>query len=165
MPDNLPLLYLDIDGVLLRRRHLGMFDGFELAPHCLEFLEWATARFQCRWLSARCRKGFLDGSHRAFRQAGAPVSEPRWQVLYLVSPAVWSVSKTEAIDPISGFWWLDDNPSDHDRQWLFAHRREDRLIEVSVDQDPNALLDARSRLLGGSSFEPGTPRQFPRHIY
>jgi len=46
------LLCLDIDGVLLRRRHSGMFDGFELAPGCLEFLEWATAQFRCRWLSS-----------------------------------------------------------------------------------------------------------------
>jgi hypothetical protein len=51
MPDNLPLLYLDIDGVLLRRRHSGLFDGFELAPHCLDFLTWAIARFRCRWRS------------------------------------------------------------------------------------------------------------------
>ena len=32
-----PLLYLDIDGVLLRRRNPGIFDGFEIAPGCLEF--------------------------------------------------------------------------------------------------------------------------------
>ena len=38
-PGNLSLLYLDIDGVLLRRRHPGLFDGFELAVGCLEFLE------------------------------------------------------------------------------------------------------------------------------
>jgi hypothetical protein len=53
---RLPYLFLDIDCVLLRRRHSGMFDGFELAPHCLEFLEWATAQFRCRWLSSRCRQ-------------------------------------------------------------------------------------------------------------
>jgi len=27
-----PILYLDIDGVLLRRCHAGMFDAFEIAP-------------------------------------------------------------------------------------------------------------------------------------
>jgi hypothetical protein len=138
-----PILFIDIDGVLLRRRHSGMFDGFELAPHCHEFLEWATARFRCRWLSSRCRQGFLDGSHRAFRQAGAPVADPRWQVLHLVKPATWSVNKTEAIDPVSDFWWLDDDPSERDRQWL---ARQDRLIEISCDRDPEALLQARSRL-------------------
>jgi hypothetical protein len=61
-----PILYLDIDGVLLRRRHTGMFDAYEIAPGCLDFLEWATARFQCRWLSSRCRAGWPDGTRRAF---------------------------------------------------------------------------------------------------
>jgi hypothetical protein len=29
MPDTLPILFIDIDGEMLRRRHLGMSDGFE----------------------------------------------------------------------------------------------------------------------------------------
>ncbi len=149
-PGSLPLLYLDIDGVLLRRRHPGMFDGFELAAGCLDFLEWATSRFRCRWLSMRCRPGFLDGSRRAFRAAGAPLDDPRWAVLNLIEPAAWSINKTETIDPASDFWWVEDNPSEHDRDWLRAHKRQDRLIEVSSDRDPDALLHARSLLQCGS---------------
>jgi hypothetical protein len=142
-----PILFIDIDGVCLkRRRHSGMFDGFEFAPDCPEFLEWTTARFRCRWLSSRCRQGFLDGSHRAFRQAGASTADPRWQVLHLIEPAAWSANKTEAIDPASDFWWIDDDPSEQARQWLVSHNRQDRLIEVSCDRDPHALLQARSRL-------------------
>ena len=149
MIETLTFVYLEIDGVLLRCRHSGMFGTFELAPGCLEFLESATARFQCRWLSTRCRQGWPDGSRRAFRLAGAPLDEPRWAVLDLIQPAGWSVRKIEAIDPKSDFWWIDDNPSEHDRAWLRAHHRQDRLIEVSSDRDPEALLTARSRLLGG----------------
>jgi hypothetical protein len=144
-----PILFLDIDGVLLRRRHSGMFDGFEIAPHCLEFLEWATIRFRCRWLSSRCRKGFLDGSHRAFRRAGGSLSDPRWQVLHQIEPAMWSAEKTEAIDSASDFWWLDDDPCEHDRDWLRAHNHEDRLVEVRSDRNPDALMQARSRLPAG----------------
>ena len=149
MPDNL-LLYLDIDGVLLRRRHSGMFDGFELAPGCLDFLEWATSRFRCHWFSMRCRPGFLDGSRRAFRAAGAPLDDPRWAVLNRIEPAAWSIHKTEAIDPASEFWWVDDNVTEDDLDWLRAHHREDRLTQVSSDRDPDALLDARSLLQSGS---------------
>jgi hypothetical protein len=150
--ETLTFLYLDIDGVLVRRRHSGMFDTFELAPGCLEFLEWATARFQCRWLSTRCRQGWPDGSRRAFRLAGAPLDEPRWAVLDLIQPAGWSVRKIEAIDPKSDFWWIDDDPTDDDRAWLRAHRRQDRLIEVSSDHDPKALVTAQSRLPGRNPF-------------
>ena len=69
-------------------------------------------------------------------------------MLKLIEPAAWSVNKTEAIDVRSDFWWIDDNPTEHDRAWLRAHHREDRLIEVSSDRDPDALLHARSRLPG-----------------
>lgn len=148
---DLPFLFLDIDGVMLRRRHAGMFDGFELAPACLEFLEWATARYRCRWLSMRCRSGFLDGSRRAFHHAGARLDDPRWAVLDLIEPAAWSVNKTEALDPAADFWWLDDDPTAHDRNWLCAHGLLDRLIEISADRDPHALKDAISRLSASMS--------------
>jgi hypothetical protein len=141
-----PILFLDVDGVLLRRRHPGIFDSFEVAPGCLEFLGWATARFRCRWLSSRCRKGWPDGTRRAFRVARAPLDDPRWCVLDLIELAAWRASKTEAIDPRSDFWWVDDDPSADDRDWLRVHGCEDRLIEVNSDRDADALLRARSRL-------------------
>jgi hypothetical protein len=144
--DELPLLYLDLDGVLLKRRQPGLLDAFELAPGCLEFLEWATARFQCRWQSSRCRSGWLDGARRAFRHAGARLDDPGWCVLGLVEPAMWRINKTEAIDPESHFHWIDDDPTDTDREWLRIHRHEDRLIKISVDNDPGALTVARVML-------------------
>jgi len=49
-------------------------------------------------------------------------------VLNLIEPAAWSIHKTEAIDPASDFWWLDDDPAAYDRGWLPEHDREDRLI-------------------------------------
>jgi hypothetical protein len=152
MSDNGPILYIDIDGVLLRRRHAGMFDAFELAPGCLEFLEWATARFRCRWLSARSRRGWPDGTRRAFRSAGATLTDPRWAVLDLIEPALWTLSKTEAIDLTSDFWWIDDDPSEGDRNWLRAHNCEHRLVEVSADDNPDALRVARSRILRSLSL-------------
>ena len=142
-----PLLYLDIDGVLLRRRHAGMFDAFEIAPDCLDFLEWATHRFQCRWLSSRCRVGWPDGTLRAFRHAGARLDDDsRWHVLRLIEKTAWRVNKTEAIDPASDFWWVDDDPTEIDRCWLLTHHRGDRLIQVSSDLHPAALAVARARL-------------------
>jgi hypothetical protein len=137
--DVRPTLFIDVDGVLLRRRDPGIFDTFELAPGCLEFLEWATARFQCFWLTSRARTGWPDGIRRAFRAAGAVLDEPRWAILELIEPAPWTAHKCEAIDPKSDFWWIDDDPTAHDRGWLRAHGCEDRLIEISTDTHPDAL--------------------------
>ena len=133
------ILFLDIDGVLLTHRNPGMFDAFALAPGCLEFLEWATARFRCRWLTSRARTGWPDGIRRAFRAAGAPLDDPRWAVLDPIESAAWSINKSEALDPKSEFWWVDDAASPNDRAWLREHGCEDRLIEISTDHDPNAL--------------------------
>jgi hypothetical protein len=105
-------------------------------------VEIASA-FRCRWLSTRCRQGWEDGSRRAFRHAGAQLDDPRWAVLDLIEPAAWTVSKTEAIDPASEFLWLDDDPTEHDLDWLRVHNRADRLIQVRSDYDDRALLVAR----------------------
>jgi hypothetical protein len=61
--------------------------------------------------------------------------------------AAWSVNKIEAIDPVSDFWWLDEDASEQDRQWLRAHHRQDRLIVVSADRDPDALSDSTMILI------------------
>ena len=138
--DIRPILFIDVDGVLLRRRHPGTFDAFELAPGCLEFLEWATARFRCFWLTSRARTGWPDGIRRAFRAAGAVLDEPRWAILDFIESAPWTTHKCEAIDPKSYFWWVDDDPTTHDRDLLRARGCEDRLIEVNTDTHPDALM-------------------------
>ena len=133
------ILYMDVDGVLLRRRNSGIFDAFELAPHCLEFLEWATAHFRCRWVTSRARTGWPDGIRRAFRSAGAALDDPRWAVLDQIEPAAWTINKSEALNPESEFWWIDDAPSSDDVNWLRVHGCEDRLVKISTDVDPEAL--------------------------
>src|SRR5438105_4140253 len=99
MSEHRPILLVDLDGVLLRRRSPGIFDAFELAPGCLDYLVWATTRFRCRWLSSRSRRGWPDGIRRAFHAAGAALDDPRWAVLDPIESAPWSVPKTEAVDP------------------------------------------------------------------
>lgn len=135
-----PILFIDVDGVLLRRRNSGIFDAFELAPGCLEFLEWATARFRCFWLTSRARLGWPDGVRRAFRAAGAAFDDPRWAVVDQIEPATWETNKCEALGPESEFWWIDDAPSLDDVNWLRVHGWEDRLIKISTDTDPEALM-------------------------
>src|SRR5882757_8710363 len=51
------------------------------------------------------------GVRRAFRAAGAVLDDPRWAVLDLIEPAAWTTNKSEALDPKSDFWWIDDAPT------------------------------------------------------
>jgi hypothetical protein len=67
-------------------------------------------------------------------------------VLDLIEPVAWTVRKIEAINPYCDFWWIDDDPTECDRDWLRFHCREDRFIQVSVDHNPGALAVARAIL-------------------
>jgi hypothetical protein len=81
-------------------------------------------------ISRRITSGVPPSRWLAFRStmAGAPSARA----------ATWSAEKIEAIDQASDFWWVDDDPSDNGRDWLRANGREDRLIVISVNHDPDA---------------------------
>jgi hypothetical protein len=90
-------------------------------------------------LTSRAQLGWQDGIRRAFRAAGAVLYEPRWAILDLIESAPWTAHKCQAIDSESDFWWIDDDPSAQDRNWLHVHGCEDRLVEISTDTRPDAL--------------------------
>src|SRR5438270_12842030 len=91
-------------------------------------------------LTSRARKGWPDGIRRAFRAAGAALDHPRWVVLDLIKSAAWTINKSEALNPQTEFWWIDDDPTVSDRGWLREHGCEDRMIEISTDTDPGAMM-------------------------
>ncbi len=65
-------LYLDLDGVILRRTGNTEFNGrveFDVAPGAMEFLLWAVANFHCYWLTSRSHDGSIEEIERAFRFA------------------------------------------------------------------------------------------------
>ena len=67
-------LYLDLDGVILRRTGSSEFNGrvvFDVAPGAFEFLKWATENFHCFWLTSRSHDGTYDEIER-----GLPVRHP-----------------------------------------------------------------------------------------
>jgi hypothetical protein len=143
------MLYLDIDGVLLRRRatYAHLRDAFEVAPHALLFLDWATSEFDVKWLSARCQNGDVDEVCRAFRHAlGRQELPVEWRIIETVPADHWTARKIDSVDLAADFFWLDDNPGVEAIAILVAHGRTDRLIEVSVERDPNDLRRAKKVL-------------------
>lgn len=142
-----PILFLDIDGVLLRRRPdaVRLHDAYAVAPHALEFLSWAVEHFTCRWLSARTRTGNPDGARRAFRMATGSLGV-EWDVLDRIGAVCWSATKAEALEAVEDLFIIDDCPDEHVLAVLHACGRKDRLLRVSVDEDPYVLLQVISEL-------------------
>jgi hypothetical protein len=144
-----PTLFLDIDGVCLRRRpgNFRVRDAFEVAPHALLFLTWAVQNFDVTWLSSRCQSGDAQQVCHAFRYALPATELPAdWRFLESIPAVQWGARKIDAIDLSIDFYWLDDNHEPEALALLASHGKSDRAIEVSVDRDPEALLRARQIL-------------------
>jgi hypothetical protein len=144
-----PRLYLDIDGVLLRRRpgNFRVRDAFEIAPYALLFLTWAVQNFDVRWLSSRCQSGDAQHVCDAFRYALPATDLPtEWRFVETIPPVRWGTRKIDAIDLASDFYWCDDAHGDEALAILTEHGKADRAIHVNVDRDPEALLRARQIL-------------------
>ncbi|MBP2303497.1 hypothetical protein [Azospirillum picis] len=154
-----PLLYLDIDGTLLRRRTgiAGLRDAYEVDPDAHRFLTWAVEHFDCRWLSTRTHAGDADGARRAFRHAlGVSTLPEEWAgVFRLIAAVAWSTSKIEAIDldHSAGWFWIDDAPGAADIAALSALNVEDHLIRIN-DRDQRPLMRVKAVLVHGCI---GTP--------
>jgi hypothetical protein len=144
-----PILFLDIDGVVLRRRsgQMRSRDAFEIAPHSLHFLGWVIKNFDVRWLSSRCQGGDAQEVCHAFRYAlGARDLPLDWRFLETIQAARWARRKVDAIDLSADFYWVDDNHCEDALAFLASHGRADRAIETNVDRDPDALLETMHRL-------------------
>ena len=135
------IIYLDVDGVLLRRSRVSR-GGFELSPYAEEFLAHLVASHNVFWLTTRCRAGMPNDVARAFRHAMQVASLPPKlaKLINAVEPAEWNSCKTEGIDLTANFFWIDDNPTPKALEVLAQHGCEHRWIEARVDYDPVDLL-------------------------
>ena len=135
------IIYLDVDGVLLRRSRVSR-SGFELSPYAEEFLAHLVVSHNVFWLTTPCRAGMPNDLALAFRHAMQVASLPSKlaNLINAVEPVVWNNCKTEGIDLTSNFFWIDDNPTPKALEVLAQHGCEHRWIEARVDHDPVDLL-------------------------
>jgi hypothetical protein len=144
-------LYIDIDGVLLRRTGRKWFNGsteFEIAIGAYEFMDWCIERFDCFWLTTRSHEGTYVGIEKAFRFA-IPTTNLPPEVrarIHAIKPAAWTRAKIKGIDTSKEFLWLDDDPDNASIEELERLGMSDRWIQAYTDLDPDYLKKAMELL-------------------
>lgn len=140
-----PILFVDIDGVILRERPNAVRarDAFEVASHALLFLSWTVENFDVRWLSAHCQGGDAEQACHAIRYALPATTLPmEWRLVEAIPAVPWGERKIDAIDLSADFLWIDDNHGPDALAILAACGMDHRAIEVNVNREPDDLLRA-----------------------
>jgi len=146
-------LYLDVDGVVLRRTGIATARGsteFEIANGALTFHSWCVEHFECRWLTARSHKGEIADVERAFRHAvrSRDMSNQEYAELMALVAGIpvarWGEMKAEVFDAEEDLFWVDDNPGEKSLRWLERQGLAERLVVASTDH----RCDDLTRVLG-----------------
>ena len=117
-------LYLDIDGVILTTKRT------KPADFAIPFIDFATNHYDCYWLTTHCKGNTsIPLAYLAEHFDKATIGK-----LQKIKPTNWSTLKTEAIDFLSDFIWLDDNPFASEINILTAHLAKDKLIIVDLNK-------------------------------
>ncbi len=145
-------LYIDLDGVILRRTGNTEFGGrveFDVAPNAIDFLTWSVKNYQCYWLTSRSHDGTYDEIERAFRFAIPTnnIEQATKELIRAITPTKWGADKISGIDLSKEFYWVDDNPDPVSVAALKAKNLSDRLIFASTDKNPADLDRVRKHLI------------------
>ena len=104
-------LFIDIDGVLLSTQPGGPL-GMAFKEHVDEFIIWATANFDCYWLTGWAPNGHM----RIISDKLLPHLPPEAKYIKV---AMWNNLKTEGLPQDSNNWiWIDDNLLRNEREQL-----------------------------------------------
>jgi len=128
--DQLPALYLDIDGVLLANEE-------NLAEGAAEFIKFAADHFEVYWLTTHCMNG--DPSH-AIEYLNRGTSEDLRPWLKKFKPTTWSLAKTDAIDMSKPFIWYDDDCFSGEKKALEEAGVFDSWFMVDLREHPDQMV-------------------------
>jgi hypothetical protein len=125
-----PILYIDIDGVLLANE-------LNLAIGAEEFIKYAADNFDVYWLTTHCMNGEAEHALEYVSRATKTNLLP-W--LEKFKPTIWSLKKTEAIDFTKPFLWYDDDCYSEEQKILKEHDVFNSWIEVNLAKYQDQLV-------------------------
>jgi hypothetical protein len=124
-----PILYLDIDGVLLANE-------LNLALGAKEFIKYAADNFEVYWLTTHCMDG--DTAHAIEYLARVDKEIKPW--IEKFKPTTWSLKKTDAIDYSKPFLWFDDDCYSEEQRVLKDNDVYHSWIEVDLRKYPDQMV-------------------------
>lgn len=148
-----PILYLDVDDTLLG------YPGGKVGAGVPEFIRWATAHFEVRWLTMWCPSGDMrlpaDGAAHWILARRLKITDD--EVLAIINPhpfPVWGFrvhgsyrDKSESIRamlaemPDREWVWVEDPHLEYaERDFLAAPENAQNYYETSTSHDPLAVL-------------------------
>lgn len=123
-------IYLDIDGVLLKK------DG-TLASGFDEFLDFFVNNYDVYWLTTHCRAGERNAIEHIVSKNS--ISEKSLRNLGKIKNTNWRTLKTEAIDFSKDFVWLDSYVMESEKKTLEENNCTGSFIEIDLASDSDML--------------------------
>ena len=127
-------LFIDIDGVLLGKSPDTKRPC--LAHSAEDFLRFCLNTFDCYWLTTHC-KGDASTAINYLR----PYADEKFIALAKkIKPTSFKTFKTEAL--FGDFFWIDDQPTAYEIQYLDENDWLQYWIQVNTRKDINELSSA-----------------------
>lgn len=127
---QLPTIYVDIDGVLLANES-------NLAIGAVEFIKFVADNFEVFWLTTHCMHGDPKWAVEYVNRAAKEDLKP---YLNIFKPTTWSLKKTEAIDFSKPFLWFDDDCYSGEKQDLQKNDAINSWIEIDLIKHQDQLV-------------------------
>jgi len=152
-------IYLDIDGVLINKKHQPLKD---LEDFILEI----TAEHNVYWLTTHCK----GDSETALNYLDGKVPDTLWPLLKRIKPTNWQTLKTEAIDFENDFVWIDDYVLEAEKKILKEKNCLEKLFLIDEKRQLKEALDriqrnnAKQYKARTTKFRGWLLRWFPKYL-
>lgn len=133
---KLPIIYLDIDGVLLANEN-------NLTVGAEGFIKLLADNFEVYWLTTHC----MDGDPTlAVNNVNKCATENLKPYLTKFKPTRWNENKTEAIDFTKNFLWFDDDCYPEEKEALEKEGKLSSWIKIDIQTEIDQILQETKKL-------------------